>query len=131
MTQGGAPQEFTYLENRDIYDAVVLRGMGSARRSLAIATAMRENLWLYPTVEIVHILGFVILVGAVVMFAGVGFALLVGSLSASGEDKKPVEPTPEQLRAAKDAFAKYGFFSGFNVRQTSDAIGGTQCWSRR
>lgn len=35
---------------------------------LAIARAMRENLWLYPSVEIVHIVGFVILVGSVVMF---------------------------------------------------------------
>ncbi|MBC8023056.1 MAG: hypothetical protein H7Y14_08050 [Burkholderiales bacterium] len=29
---------------------------------------MRENLWLYPAVEIVHIVGFAILVGSVVMF---------------------------------------------------------------
>lgn len=36
--------------------------------SLGIARAMRENLWLYPSVEIVHIVGFVILVGSVVMF---------------------------------------------------------------
>jgi len=35
---------------------------------LAIAKAMRENLWLYPSVEIVHIVGFAILVGSVVMF---------------------------------------------------------------
>lgn len=35
---------------------------------LAIAKAMREELWLYPAVEIVHIVGFVILVGSVVMF---------------------------------------------------------------
>jgi hypothetical protein len=35
---------------------------------LAIAKAMREYLWLYPAVEIVHILGFSILVGSVVMF---------------------------------------------------------------
>lgn len=35
---------------------------------LAIAKAMRENLWLYPAVEIVHIVGFAILVGSVVMF---------------------------------------------------------------
>ena len=35
---------------------------------LALARAMRESLWLYPSVEIVHISGFVILVGAVVMF---------------------------------------------------------------
>ena len=36
--------------------------------ALAVAKAMRENLWLYPSVEIVHIVGFVILVGSVVMF---------------------------------------------------------------
>lgn len=35
---------------------------------LAIARAMRENLWLYPSVEIVHIAGLAVLVGAVVMF---------------------------------------------------------------
>ena len=35
---------------------------------LAIAKAMRENLWLYPMVEIAHIVGFVTLVGSVVMF---------------------------------------------------------------
>ena len=29
---------------------------------------MRENLWLYPSVEIVHIVGFAILVGSIVMF---------------------------------------------------------------
>ena len=34
----------------------------------AVAVAMRQWLWLYPTVEIVHILGFVILVGAAAMF---------------------------------------------------------------
>ena len=41
---------------------------GNPVEGLAIARAMRENLWLYPSVEIVHIVGFVILVGAVVMF---------------------------------------------------------------
>lgn len=34
----------------------------------AVSQAMRGWLWLYPIVEIVHIVGFVILVGAVVMF---------------------------------------------------------------
>ncbi|HSE94987.1 MAG TPA: DUF6644 family protein [Methylomirabilota bacterium] len=33
-----------------------------------LAVAMRQWLWLYPIVEIVHILGFVILVGAAFMF---------------------------------------------------------------
>jgi hypothetical protein len=32
------------------------------------ALAMRANAWLYPTVEIVHIAGFAVLVGAVAMF---------------------------------------------------------------
>ena len=35
---------------------------------LAIAKAMREWLWLYPSVEIVHIVGFTLLVGSVLMF---------------------------------------------------------------
>jgi hypothetical protein len=34
----------------------------------APAAAMREALWLYPAVEVVHILGFVLLVGAAAMF---------------------------------------------------------------
>jgi hypothetical protein len=34
----------------------------------AVAVAMRQWLWLYPIVEIAHILGFVILVGAAAMF---------------------------------------------------------------
>jgi hypothetical protein len=34
----------------------------------AIAVAMRQWLWLYPIVEIVHILGFIVLVGAAAMF---------------------------------------------------------------
>lgn len=33
-----------------------------------VAVAMREWLWLYPAVEIVHILGFVLLVGAALLF---------------------------------------------------------------
>ncbi len=34
----------------------------------AVAVAMRQWLWLYPSVEIAHIIGFVLLVGAAVMF---------------------------------------------------------------
>ena len=34
----------------------------------ALAVAMRQWLWLYPIVEIVHIVGFVVLVGAAVLF---------------------------------------------------------------
>jgi hypothetical protein len=36
--------------------------------SSTFAQAMRQWLWLYPAVEIAHILGIVLLVGAVVMF---------------------------------------------------------------
>ena len=36
--------------------------------ALPLARAMREWLWLYPAVEIAHILGFIVLVGSVVMF---------------------------------------------------------------
>ena len=41
--------------------------LGAIERS-PVAAAMRGDLWLYPIVEIFHISGFVILVGAVVMF---------------------------------------------------------------
>lgn len=34
----------------------------------ALSQAMRGSLWMYPIVEIIHILGFVILVGSVAMF---------------------------------------------------------------
>lgn len=34
----------------------------------ALGTVLREDPWLYPAVEIAHILGFVILVGAAAMF---------------------------------------------------------------
>jgi hypothetical protein len=33
-----------------------------------IAEAMRNSMWLYPAVETVHIVGFIILVGAVILF---------------------------------------------------------------
>jgi hypothetical protein len=36
--------------------------------SLPLAAWMRESLWAYPCVEIVHIIGFVILVGSVAVF---------------------------------------------------------------
>ena len=36
--------------------------------SSAVAVAMRQSAWLYPIVEIVHIVGFVVLVGAALMF---------------------------------------------------------------
>jgi hypothetical protein len=49
------------------------------------ALAMRANAWLYPAVEIVHIAGFVLLVGAVAMFdlrvLGLGRELPVRALA--------------------------------------------------
>jgi len=50
-----------------------------------LGEAMRKSAWLYPIVEIVHILGFVILVGAAVMFdlrvLGLGRGLAVTALA--------------------------------------------------
>ena len=50
-----------------------------------LAVAMRQLLWLYPIVEIVHILGFVVVVGAGFYFdlrlLGVGRGLPVSSLA--------------------------------------------------
>jgi hypothetical protein len=40
----------------------------AALEGSGFAAALRHDLWLYPIVEIVHISGFVILVGAVAMF---------------------------------------------------------------
>lgn len=34
----------------------------------AVAVAMRESAWLYPTVETLHILGFIVLVGSAAMW---------------------------------------------------------------
>lgn len=42
-------------------------GMLGAIEASALGAAMRSSLWLYPAVEIVHILGFAILVGSVAM----------------------------------------------------------------
>ena len=41
--------------------------IGAIERS-PLAAAMRGDMWLYPIVEIFHIAGFIVLVGAVVMF---------------------------------------------------------------
>jgi hypothetical protein len=53
--------------------------------ALAIAKAMREWLWLYPSVEIAHIVGITILVGSVAMFdlrvLGLSKAIPVRALS--------------------------------------------------
>ena len=51
----------------------------------ALGTAMRQWLWLYPIVEIVHIMGFVILIGSAFMFdvrlLGLGRGLPVSALA--------------------------------------------------
>ena len=38
-----------------------------ALEGMPLAVAMRQELWLYPVVEIVHITGFVILVGSIIV----------------------------------------------------------------
>lgn len=40
-------------------------GVIGALESMPLAVAMRHELWLYPAVEILHIIGFVILVGSI------------------------------------------------------------------
>lgn len=40
----------------------------SALQEGSFASAMRDSIWLYPLIETIHIFGFAILVGAVVMF---------------------------------------------------------------
>jgi len=40
----------------------------AAIERLPLAVAMRHDLWLYPSVEIVHIIGFVTLVGSIIVF---------------------------------------------------------------
>lgn len=40
----------------------------SLLESSGVAVAMREWTWLYPTIEITHIIGFVVLVGAAFLF---------------------------------------------------------------
>lgn len=39
-----------------------------ALENTALATTIRQDVWLYPIIEIFHIIGFVFLVGAAVMF---------------------------------------------------------------
>lgn len=43
-------------------------GLLRAVEQSSLAAAMRGELWLYPAVEVLHICGFVILVGSVIMF---------------------------------------------------------------
>lgn len=46
----------------------MLQDAGAWAASLPLGLALREHAWLYPIVETLHILGFAVLVGAVVMF---------------------------------------------------------------
>jgi hypothetical protein len=43
-----------------------MTGLGWIEQS-ALASAMRQELWLYPSIEILHIVGFVTLVGSIAM----------------------------------------------------------------
>jgi len=47
---------------------MILEDLLGALEHSSLASAMRHSLWLYPIVEIVHIAGFVLLVGAIAMF---------------------------------------------------------------
>jgi len=57
----------------------------AAIERLPLAVAMRQELWLYPAVEIVHIIGFVTLVGSIIVLdlrlLGLTRALPVGVLA--------------------------------------------------
>jgi hypothetical protein len=61
------------------------QGALGALEASGIARAMRESLWLYPGVEIAHIVGLAVLVGSVAMFdlrlLGVGRAVSVRALA--------------------------------------------------
>ena len=56
-----------------------------ALESMPLAVAMRHELWLYPAVEIVHIFGFVVLVGSIAVvdlrLLGLGRTLSVKALT--------------------------------------------------
>ena len=57
----------------------------AAIEAMPLAVAMRHELWLYPVVEIVHIAGFVVLVGTIVVvdlrLLGLGRTLSVRALT--------------------------------------------------
>jgi hypothetical protein len=60
-------------------------GAIGALEQMPLAVAMRHELWLYPAVEIVHIAGFVVLVGSIAVLdlrlLGLGMALPVRALT--------------------------------------------------
>ena len=47
---------------------VVLAGLLQGLEASALASAIRQSIWLYPFLEILHILGIVLLVGAAFLF---------------------------------------------------------------
>jgi hypothetical protein len=51
-----------------MHGAAGLPGFPGWLEATSLSLAMRGNLWLYPVVEIFHIVGFVMLVGSVAMF---------------------------------------------------------------
>jgi hypothetical protein len=57
--------------------------LAQALEASRLAGAMRHSLWLYPAVEVVHIVGFVVLVGSIVML---DLRLLGFTASASVRD---------------------------------------------
>lgn len=61
-----------------------------ALESSALASSIRQSVWLYPTVEILHILGFAILVGAAILFdlRLVGFAKRIPVVDVAAYFKK-------------------------------------------
>lgn len=60
-------------------------GLLGALEAAPIAVAMRTQLWLYPSIEILHILGFAVLVGSIVVLdlrlLGISRSLPVCTLS--------------------------------------------------
>jgi hypothetical protein len=66
-------------------DHPLAAGPIAALESLPLAVAMRHELWLYPAIEIVHICGFVVLVGSIVVLdlrlLGLSRALSASALS--------------------------------------------------
>jgi hypothetical protein len=49
-------------------DLTSLEGLLIWLESTSIAVSLRQSIWIYPVVEIVHIVGFAILVGAAIMY---------------------------------------------------------------
>ena len=65
-------------------DASPAARIGEAIAGTGLATALRESIWLYPTVETIHIVGFALLFGSIVVvdvrLLGAGRRLPLGPL---------------------------------------------------